>query len=139
MFVAFAFYEFHQELNAINVHLASRHVSFMRINALLGILDLMNQYQPLISSILFISAIVMILQNLLPFFIYDLPFQREMDVDDFVLCFDPKAPRTLSVMAWHNNNEPKSRKIVPYRDLSAAYTVMLHLVKPELRDFHRSK
>lgn len=138
VFTAWAFDEFHQELNAINLHLASLHLSYMRVNALLGVREYLNQIQPEISILLLISATIMVVQNLLlPFCMYDLPFQRQMDVDDFVLCFDPKAPRT--VRSWRNNNDGESRKIIPYRDLSAAYTVMLFLVKPELRDFHRQE
>ena len=71
--------------------------------------------------------------GVLPFFLYDLPFQREMDVNDLVLDDDPKK---RSMKRYKTENE--NNIIIPYRDLSAAYTIMLQLCKPELRDFHRS-
>ena len=71
--------------------------------------------------------------GVLPFFLYDLPFQREMDVNDLVLDDDPKK-RSMKRYKTENVNNI----IIPYRDLSAAYTIMLQLCKPELRDFHRS-
>lgn len=75
-------------------------------------------------------GIWMNIQGLLPFIMYDLPFQRRMDVDDLILHDDTK---TRSV------NRYRQIDVIPYRDLSAAYTVMLQLCKPEVRDFHRSK
>ena len=65
---------------------------------------------------------------------YDVPFQRKMDVDELVLDCDNSRKR--SVKRYKTEGETN---IIPYRDLSAAYTVMLQLCKPELRDFHRRR
>ena len=89
-----------------------------------------------------ISGVVIIIQGLFPFFMYDLPLQRKMDIDEFVRnssLLQPKIERVtrMNMAGFDDENNNPNGKIKPYRSLSAAYTVMLQLCRPEVRDLHR--
>ena len=89
-----------------------------------------------------ISGVVIIIQGLFPFFMYDLPLQRKMDIDEFVRnssLLQPKIERVsrMKMAGFDDENNNPNEKIKPYRSLSAAYTVMLQLCRPEVRDLHR--
>lgn len=133
-FFAWAFLQLRRELNGMDCTIVGSHVSYMRMNALNRLQILYGHREPALSCCYIAAAIVMICQSLLPFFMYDLPFQRKLDVEDFVLHYDPKR-RATEAVPWFR---PQQSQIIPYRNLSAAFTVMLQLCKPELRDFHRS-
>ena len=73
----------------------------------------------------------------MPFFMYDLPFQRIMDLDDLVLSFDSHGRKVQRFKECRYGD--KVYQVIPYRNLSAAFTTMLDLCDPYVRDFHRSK
>ena len=80
-----------------------------------------------------------------------------MDIDELVLSTNPRSrsvrhykPKDANIVRFKKskskisieNQGPSERDVLglwPYRSLSTAYTVMLQLVKPEYRDFHRSR
>ena len=73
----------------------------------------------------------------MPFFMYDLPFQRIMDLDDLVLNVDRHGRKVQRFKECRYGEEVY--QVIPYRNLSAAFTTMLDLCDPNVRDFHRSK
>ena len=75
-------------------------------------------------------------QSLLPFFMYDLPFQRVMDLDDLVLSHSQDGRKVQRFKECRYGEQVY--QVMPYRHLSAAYTTMLSLCDPYYRDFHRS-
>jgi hypothetical protein len=144
LFVAVSFLELQHELNLMDCQVVQRHVSYMRMTAMLNMRTYMDKFATPLSAVLCSASIVMIAQGLVAFFTYDLPFQRKMDLQELVLSNDPKNRSVKSYKPtpeFNSNdgpNEHELHKTIPYRNLSAAFTVMLHLCNPEVRDFHRS-
>lgn len=137
LFTAMAFINLRHELNIMDCDILKLHTSYMRLSALVNFKEALNTFCTRLCTSLALSGVLMIIQGLLPFFLYDLPFQRKMDVDELVLSDDTKVRtvkryKDLSALARPVDH------VIPYRNLSAAYTVMLQLVKPEIRDYHRS-
>ncbi len=135
--IAWSLLQVTHELNIMNCKEVSGHVTYMRMAAMIDCKHYFNQAMPTLSYAMIISGLVMAFQNLLPFFMYDMPFQRKLDVDDFVLSYNTKM-RAKQKVIWYNRDE-YHLDLVPYRELSAAFTLMLQLCKPELRNLHRSK
>ena len=133
IFTGFEFLNLTNEMNHLDWKLVRSHVSYMRLNAMVRLAALLKSHGAIFASTLILAGSVMITQGLIPFFLYDLPFQRKMDVNELVLDYNSKK---RSVKRYKTGGESN---VIPYRDLSAAYTIMLQLCKPELRDFHRSR
>ena len=146
MFLALQF--LHLRMHFIRMHLEpariSGQISHFRYLALKQTKGWFMSHGVRLSISLILSASVMIFQGLFPFFMYDLPFQRQMDIDDFVLNNNLQEKETVRYCRYKVYCKPgvdsveEERTIIPYRSLSAAYTVMLQLCRPDVRDFHRS-
>ena len=134
--VAYQFLALRTALNTMDCDLIRPHVTYMRMNALMEMRKLLNDHATLGALALAMAAMVLVIQSLLPFFMYDLPFQRAMDLDELVVCYDQKGRKVQRFKECKYGDQTYS--VLPYRSLSAAFTAMLYLCDPGIRDFHRS-